>query len=131
MCSCPDPVSTRRLDITTLPRRRRRIGRYPTQNGPIHSAQAYFRCHGRHEVDELVRMQQERDESFRAFAARVRVKAETCAYTTKCTSTTSLREVDFTDSIIRDVLIAGIADLDIRREVLGRPYECHPREGSK
>ena len=80
---------------------------------------------------ELVRMQQESDESFRAFAARVRVKAETCAYITKCTSTTSLREVDFTDSIIRDVLIAGIADLDIRREVLGRPYECHPREGSK
>ena len=65
---------------------------------------------------ELVRMQQERDESFRAFAARVRGKAETCAYITKCTC---LREVDFTDSIIRDVLIAGIADLDIRREVLG------------
>ena len=65
---------------------------------------------------ELVRMQQERDESFRAFAARVRGKAETCAYITKCTC---LCEVDFTDSIIRDVLIAGIADLDIRREVLG------------
>ena len=65
---------------------------------------------------ELVRMQQERDESFRAFAARVRGKAETCAYITKCTC---LRVVDFTDSIIRDVLIAGIADLDICREVLG------------
>ena len=65
---------------------------------------------------ELVRMQQERDESFRAFAARVRGKAETCAYITKCTC---LREVDFTNSITRDVLIAGIADLDIRREVLG------------
>ena len=62
---------------------------------------------------ELVRMQQE---LFRAFAARVRGKAETCAYITKCTC---LREVDFTDSIIRDVLIAGIADLDIHREVLG------------
>ena len=65
---------------------------------------------------ELVRMQQEREESFRTFAARVRGKAETCAYITKCTC---LREVDFTDSIIRDVLIAGIAALDIRREVLG------------
>ena len=34
---------------------------------------------------------------------------------------TCLREVDFTDSIIRDVLIAGTrpTDLDIRREVLG------------
>ena len=56
-------------------------------------------------------MQQERDESFRAFAAR-----QTCAYTTKCTC---LCEVDFTDSIIRDVLIAGIAALDISRKVLG------------
>ena len=65
---------------------------------------------------ELVRMQQERDESFRAFAVRVRGKAETFAYITKCTC---LREVDFTDSIIRDVLIEGIADLDIRREALG------------
>ena len=65
---------------------------------------------------ELVRMQQEREESFRAFAAQVRGNAETCAYITKCIC---LREVDFTDSIIRDVLIAGIADLDIRREVLG------------
>ena len=65
---------------------------------------------------ELVRMQQERDKSFRAFAARVRRKAEICACITKCTC---LREVEFTDSIIRDVLIAGIADLNIRREVLG------------
>ena len=61
-------------------------------------------------------MQQESDESFRAFAARVRGKAETCAYITKCAC---LCEVDFTDSDFRDVLIAGIADLDIRREVLG------------
>ena len=65
---------------------------------------------------ELARMQQERDDSFRAFAARVRGKANTCAYMTTCTC---LRKVDFIDSIIRDVLIAGIADLDIRREVLG------------
>ena len=41
-----------------------------------------------------------------------------------------LREVDFSDSIIRDVLIAGIADLDIRRD-RGVRYECHPREGSQ
>ena len=65
---------------------------------------------------DLVRMQQERDKSFRAFAARVRSNADTCDYITKCTC---LREVDFTDSIIRDVMTAGIADLDIRHEVLG------------
>ena len=46
----------------------------------------------------------------------MRGKAETCAYTTKCSC---IIVVDFTDSIVRDVLIAGIADMDIRREILG------------
>ena len=65
---------------------------------------------------ELVQMHQERDESFRSFAARVRGKAETCDYTMKCSCSL---DVDFTDVITRDVLIAGIADMDIRREILG------------
>ena len=65
---------------------------------------------------ELVLLRQERDETFRAFSARVRGKAETCAYSVNCTCG---RDVDFTDAIVRDVLIAGISDLDIRREVLG------------
>ena len=33
---------------------------------------------------ELLQLQQERDETFRAFAARVRGKAETCAFDTRC-----------------------------------------------
>ena len=65
---------------------------------------------------ELVGMQQGRDEPFRAFAARVRGKAETCRYHTNCSCG---NQVDFTDIIIRDVLIAGISDVDIRRDVLG------------
>ena len=65
---------------------------------------------------ELLHMSQDRDEPFRSFAARVRGKAETCTYSTTCTCSAT---VDFTDIIIRDVLIAGIADLDIRREILG------------
>ena len=121
-------LRSRRLVITTVPLRRRRIGQYPAQNGPIHSEQAYFRCHGRHEVASLHRSSHRCDASrARSHAARAwRVvpsirsssarKAETCAYIAKCIC---LREVDFTDSIIRAVLIAGIADLDIRREVLG------------
>ena len=46
----------------------------------------------------------------------MRGKAETCGYTMKCRCSL---DVDFTDVIIRDVLIAGIADMDIRREILG------------
>ena len=66
---------------------------------------------------ELTQMQQGRDEPVRSFAARVRGKAETCSYTTKCHGCDA--DVDFTNHMIRDVLIAGISDLDIRREILG------------
>ena len=61
---------------------------------------------------------QDRDEAFRAFTARVRGKAETCAYTAVCECG---KNVDYTDHIIRDVLINGIYDSDIRRETLGIP----------
>ena len=46
---------------------------------------------------ELVRMRQERDESFRTFAAPVRGKAETYAPTSPSVGPTCLREVEFTD----------------------------------
>ena len=65
---------------------------------------------------ELLQLRQERDEPFRAFTARVRGKAETCAFSTKCECG---KNVDYTDHVIRDVLLNGISDPDIRREVLG------------
>ena len=65
---------------------------------------------------ELLQLRQERDEPFRAFTARVRGKAETCAFTTTCECG---KNVDYTDHAIRDVLLNGLSDPDIRREVLG------------
>ena len=65
---------------------------------------------------DLLQLRQERDEPFRAFAAKVRGKAETCTYSTPCTCGLS---VDYTDAIIRDVILNGLYDDDIRREVLG------------
>ena len=65
---------------------------------------------------ELLQLCQERDEPFRAFTARVCGKAETCAFSTKCECG---KNVDYTDHVIRDVLLNGISDPDIRREVLG------------
>ena len=60
---------------------------------------------------ELLEMKQLRDEAFRKFAARVRGKAETCEYTTsvKCQCSRT-NDVNFTDHIMRDVLLAGIYD---------------------
>ena len=69
---------------------------------------------------ELVAMLQSPDEAFHAFSARVRGKAETCAFTVAAECPCGLNNiVDYTDETIRDVLLAGIADLDIRREALG------------
>ena len=61
---------------------------------------------------ELLEMKQFRDDAFRKFAARVRGKAETCEYYTSFTcqkaTCTHVNNVDFTDHIMRDVLLAGI-----------------------
>ena len=65
---------------------------------------------------ELLQLSQARDEPFRAFAARVRGKAETCAFAAACTCGNN---VDYTSHVIRDVLLNGIADPDIRRDILG------------
>lgn len=68
---------------------------------------------------ELVAMHQSPDEPFRAFAARVRGKAETCGFSVsdKC-ACGNINLVNYTDETIRDVLLAGTTDLDIRREAL-------------
>ena len=50
---------------------------------------------------ELIRMEQARDEKFRAFAARVKGKAETCDYKTDSGES-------YAEMMIKDVIIAGI-----------------------
>ena len=67
---------------------------------------------------ELFQMSQSNDEPIRTFAARVRGKAETCSFTTKCKCG---HDAEYTEEVIRDVLLAGIADVDIRRDALSMP----------
>ena len=66
-----------------------------------------------------MQLHQNADELFRTFAARVKGKAETCQFTmaTKCTCGQAVN-ANYTKETIRDVLLAGIADIDIRREAL-------------
>ena len=58
---------------------------------------------------ELLDMKQERDESFRKFSSKVKGKAETCNYTVdvECSKAdcTQVTTADFTDEILRDVLV--------------------------
>ena len=65
---------------------------------------------------DLMQICQRRDEPFRAFAARVRGKADTCAFTIDCTCGL---KINYMDHMIRDTLLNGIADDEIRREILG------------
>ena len=57
----------------------------------------------------LMQMRQLRDEPLSAFAVRVRGKADTCAFTVDCGL-----KVNSTDYMIRDILLNGIADDEIR-----------------
>ena len=67
---------------------------------------------------ELMQLHQANDESFRAFAAKVRGKAETCGYSLKVTCPCKCNQeflVDYTVEAIRDVLLAGIGCADIKQ----------------
>ena len=70
---------------------------------------------------KLLGMKQKRDEPLRTFSLLVRGKAETCEFFTNsdCESCHARNRLNYTDHMMRDVLIAGIYDADIRREVLG------------
>ena len=73
---------------------------------------------------DLSSMRQDPDEPFRTFAARVQGKAETCEFKTNfeitCDTCENVLhgETYYTDDAIRDVLLNGIADIEIRREAL-------------
>ena len=63
---------------------------------------------------DLKQMCRRHDEASRAFAARVRGKVDTCAFSAdrQCG-----QKVDYSDHIIRDTLLKDICDAEIRREV--------------
>jgi len=69
-------------------------------------------------------MRQDPEEPFRTFAAHVEGKAESCEFKTDYHDICSGCQAAFngnvyhTDEIVRDVLLNGIADVDIRREAL-------------
>ena len=60
-------------------------------------------------------MQQDRDEPVRNFAARLRGQAAICKFQTKCINCD--QGVDYSAIEIRDVLVRGLADPDIREDI--------------
>ena len=70
---------------------------------------------------QLLNLRQDRDETVRAYCARLRGQAGVCHFTKtkQCTCEREV-EVDYSDDIIRDTLIRGLEDDDIRLDVLGQ-----------
>ena len=68
-------------------------------------------------------MSQEHGQVFREFYANVRALASTCEYSIKCTHACCNQKapIDYTSNVVTEVLINGIADLDIYKEVLTHP----------
>ena len=63
-------------------------------------------------------MRQDRNEPIRTFGARLAGQAGVCKFTTKCPSDTCGCEVNYTEAIVRDALIRGVADPDIQLDLL-------------
>ena len=71
---------------------------------------------------EMLNMSQDVGELSRAFLAKVQGKAATCEFRTECTEECcreAEKSVDFTNTIVKYVLVNGLVDAEIRREVLG------------
>jgi len=69
----------------------------------------------------LLAVKQDHGETIREFYANVKATAATCNYTVHCPNPCCATNppIDYTSSIVKDVLVAGIADSDIRKDVLG------------
>ena len=78
---------------------------------------------------EALQCKQKQGETFRHFSTSVRGAVTDCDFVVPCPhATNGLRcatagctGVDYTDSVVRDILLAGIYDTDIRRDVLSDP----------
>ena len=65
----------------------------------------------------LHNMKQDRDEPVRAYGARLRGQASVCKFALKCTGCDA--NVDYTETMLRDVLCRGLEDSEIQMDLLG------------
>ena len=71
----------------------------------------------------LLSLRQDHGQTFREFVAIVRAAAATCAYNVKCPHPCCAEKsfVDYTSLVVKDILISGLEDGEIRKDVLGMP----------
>jgi hypothetical protein len=66
---------------------------------------------------ELYEMQQDVEESIRSYAARVKGQADVCKYIINCPN--CKHDVNYTIEILKDIVVKGILDGQIRLDLLG------------
>ena len=76
----------------------------------------------------LLALRQDHGQNIREFYANVKAQAATCDFKVKyleeCCKKTDIKDdvlVDYTQLVIKDILIFGVADPDMRRDVLELP----------
>ena len=67
---------------------------------------------------ELLALKQDHGQGIRSFAAQAKGKAQTCSFIKRCTREGCETEIDYTEDIVKYVLISGICDDDIKKDVL-------------
>ena len=73
---------------------------------------------------KLLSLKQSPGQSFREFYANVKAQAATCNFSAKCgqaccsNADPPVPDVDYTLHVVKDILISGISDIEIRRDVL-------------
>ena len=68
---------------------------------------------------ELLSLKQDHSESVRSFFPRINGKVTTCAYYVECSNDTCTHINDFTNVIVKVVLVTGLVNDDIKKDVLG------------
>ena len=68
---------------------------------------------------ELLSLKQDHGQPIRSFAAQVKGKAQVCAFAKECPSEDCHQNVDYTEDIVKYVIISGICDEEIKKDILG------------
>ena len=71
---------------------------------------------------KLSTMKQDRGEPVRKFAGRVRSLAAVSSYSVKCSKEDCGQDVSYTEAVIMDQIITGLADTEIQKDVLSHTY---------
>ena len=82
-------------------------------------------------VVNLLALSQDREESIRAFYARLKASASVCELSVPCTATACTERVSYSDKMILHALVRGIADEEIREQVLAKTEELGLEETVK